>query len=279
MTGAAPRVGAPSPGRRRARARARALVAAALAALAGAVAAWELLGDDPNTRVLGAALGVGGVATAVALATVARHLVPGAGEAREPRHARPPPCLGCAVAATPTRRRVVGGVAAVAVVGAVGGLVGRSRRARDELRGTAWSAGALVVDRDGRPVRPDDVEIGGLVTVWPADAVGAASAQAVLIRVDPTRLGDEPGAPSATPAGLVAYSRLCTHMGCPLALFQQDPDVLVCPCHLAVFDVYDDGRPVQGPAARRLPQLPLDVGDDGLLRAAGDFDSMVGPGA
>lgn len=229
----------------------------------------------------GAALGIGMVALGLALATVAKHLL-GPPDDEEERHAPgSPACQGCHPETGPqTRRRLVVGGSAVAVLGAVGGgalLRGRTD-ARRALRETSWRRGDAVVTDDGRPVRAGDLAPGSFLTVFPDHAIGAADSQAVLLRVDTRLLGSRPRFEALAPDGHVAYSKLCTHMGCPVGLFQQDPDVLVCPCHQAVFDVLDGARPVQGPADRPLPQLPLVIDDDGTLRAGGGFTGPVGPG-
>ena len=77
---------------------------------------------------------------------------------------------------------------------------------------------------------------------------------------------------------LVAYSKICTHAGCPVGLYQAESGLLLCPCHQSTFDVGDGSRPVFGPATRSLPQLPLTLDDDGYLVAGGDFSSPIGPG-
>ncbi|MFP5320676.1 MAG: ubiquinol-cytochrome c reductase iron-sulfur subunit [Acidimicrobiia bacterium] len=257
------------------------LVVSGVGGAALGVTGLVLLATREDHGPAGVALGLGALGLAIALATVAKHLL-GPPDDVEERHAPgSPACQGCRPATAPaTRRRLVAGGAAVAVVGAVGGgtwLRGRSD-ARRRLRSTPWEEGDVVVTEDGRPVRAGDLEAGSFLTVWPEHAIGAADAQAVLLRIDPRRLGSDPRIEERSPEGHVAYSKLCTHMGCPVGLFQQDPDVLVCPCHQAVFDVLDGARPVQGPADRPLPQLPLSIGPDGLLRAAGGFSGPVGPG-
>lgn len=245
------------------------------------VAGVVLLATRDDHGPAGVALGVGLVGLGLALATLAKTLL-GPPEDTEERHAPgSPACLECHPATSPTtRRRLVLGGSALAVVGVVGGgawLHGRSD-ARAQLRTTPWRRGDALVTDDGRPVRAGDLAAGSFLTVWPQHAVGAADAQAVLLRIDPQRLRDQARVARTAPDGHVAYSKLCTHMGCPVGLFQQDPDVLVCPCHQAVFDVFDGARPVQGPADRALPQLPLEIDGDGVLRALGDFDGPVGAG-
>ena len=84
--------------------------------------------------------------------------------------------------------------------------------------------------------------------------------------------------PDASVDGIVAYSKLCTHVCCPVGLYQADSALLLCPCHQSTFDVLDGARPIFGPAARSLPQLPLAVNDAGEIIATDDFDSPVGPG-
>jgi ubiquinol-cytochrome c reductase iron-sulfur subunit len=143
---------------------------------------------------------------------------------------------------------------------------------------TAWTAGSLVVRDDGTPIRADDLPVGTVLTVFPLGAVGRADSQALLIRVPPGSLRLPPDRAAGAPDGIVCYSKVCTHAGCPVGLYRAETHRLLCPCHQSTFDVLRGARPVFGPATRPLPQLPLLVGDDGLLRAAGDFTEPVGPG-
>ena len=135
-----------------------------------------------------------------------------------------------------------------------------------------------VVTEDGRFVRPDELAEGGLATVWPQGHRAAADAPTLLIRVDPEELDLPDDRIDWTVDGIVAYSKLCTHTGCPVGLYQQAEKLLLCPCHQSTFDVLDGARPVFGPAARPLPQLPLGVDDEGFVIATGDFDGPVGGG-
>jgi ubiquinol-cytochrome c reductase iron-sulfur subunit len=75
----------------------------------------------------------------------------------------------------------------------------------------------------------------------------------------------------------VAYSKICTHAGCPVGLYRAESQSLICPCHQSQFDVSDGAKPFFGPAARPLPQLPVGVDDEGILVAQGDFSAPVGP--
>jgi ubiquinol-cytochrome c reductase iron-sulfur subunit len=78
---------------------------------------------------------------------------------------------------------------------------------------------------------------------------------------------------------LVAYSKICTHTGCPVGLLRTDDASLYCPCHQAQFDAARAAVPTFGPATRPLPQLPLGVDGRGYLIALGDFSQPVGPAA
>ena len=51
----------------------------------------------------------------------------------------------------------------------------------------------------------------------------------------------------------VAYSKICTHAGCPASLYEQQTNRLLCPCHQSQFLITDNARPIFGPASRRLP--------------------------
>jgi ubiquinol-cytochrome c reductase iron-sulfur subunit len=86
------------------------------------------------------------------------------------------------------------------------------------------------------------------------------------------------GVGTNTTQGLIAYSKACTHAGCPVALYRSGDHRLVCPCHQSAFDAANAAQVLEGPADHPLPQLPLEIGADGYLRAGGDFNAPVGPG-
>jgi ubiquinol-cytochrome c reductase iron-sulfur subunit len=147
------------------------------------------------------------------------------------------------------------------------------------LKRTPYARGGLrVVQANGDPVRADDLPEDSVVTVWPEGHTDAADAPTLLIRTRPSQeLKPRRGREDWTVEGIVAYSKLCTHVGCPVGLYQAEEGLLLCPCHQSTFNVLDGARPVFGPAARSLPQLPLDVDDDGYVIARGDFSGPVGP--
>jgi ubiquinol-cytochrome c reductase iron-sulfur subunit len=135
---------------------------------------------------------------------------------------------------------------------------------------TRWRKGERIVREDGSPVHVDDVNVDSALTIFPEGATDDAQSVATLIRVAESTPG--------TASGFMVYSRLCTHAGCPVALYRADVKELICPCHQSVFDVLANGAVVAGPADHALPRLPIEVGEDGVLRAGGDFPDPVGPG-
>jgi len=145
------------------------------------------------------------------------------------------------------------------------------------LRRTAWAPGVRLVTTDGRPLRPGDVVAGGVATVWPEGSVHAEDASVVLVRLS----GQPPRPPTnldwVVNGQLVAYSKVCTHAGCPVGLFRERDNALFCPCHQSTFDASSGARPTFGPAARALPQLPLGLDPDGYLIALSDFTEQIGP--
>ena len=144
------------------------------------------------------------------------------------------------------------------------------------LRHTAWREGSRATV-DGRPVRAADLAVGSVLTVFPGDDTSEDSAT-VLIRVDPDRLDLPAGREGWAPDGLVAYSKICTHVGCPVGLYQETTNELLCPCHQSTFDVLRGARPVSGPATRSLPQLPLRIDDEGFVVAQSDYEEPIGAG-
>jgi ubiquinol-cytochrome c reductase iron-sulfur subunit len=148
------------------------------------------------------------------------------------------------------------------------------------LKRTAYAAGGLrVVQEDGTPLRLEDLLPASVVTVWPEGHTDDPDSPTLLIRVgEDQELQPRAGREDWTIDNVVAYSKLCTHVGCPVGLYESESGLLLCPCHQSTFDVLDGARPVFGPAARSLPQLPLALDDEGYLIATGDFSGPVGPG-
>jgi quinol---cytochrome c reductase iron-sulfur subunit len=164
------------------------------------------------------------------------------------------------------------GLAALFPIRSLGPLPGRA------LFRTAWRRGARLVAEDGRPVRLGDLNVGAVLTVFPEGHTEAEDSATVLIRVDAARLQLPAGRAGWAPDGHVAYSKICTHVACPVGLYQEEEHHLLCPCHQSTFDVLAGARPVFGPATRPLPQLPLAVDGEGYLIAQSDYEEPIGPG-
>ncbi|SEQ67456.1 menaquinol-cytochrome c reductase iron-sulfur subunit precursor [Lentzea xinjiangensis] len=139
-------------------------------------------------------------------------------------------------------------------------------------------------------VRPEDVEPGGFETVFPfreserndehalVAALKRSDAPVMLIRMRPNQaIVKRAGQEDFNYGDLYAYSKVCTHLGCPTSLFEQQTGLLLCPCHQSQFDVFEYAKPRFGPATRPLPQLPITVDEDGYLVARSDFIEAVGP--
>jgi ubiquinol-cytochrome c reductase iron-sulfur subunit len=164
------------------------------------------------------------------------------------------------------------GLALLLPVLSLGPAPGRS------LKQTGWRRGLQLVDENGTALTLQSLPEDGFLTVYPQGAVGRADSQALLIRVPKGLLELPPERMAAVPDGsYVAYSKLCTHAGCPVGLYRAQQRTLLCPCHQSQFDVLDGGKPFFGPAAAPLPQLPLGVDANGFLVALGDFYEPVGP--
>ncbi|MGH9300549.1 MAG: Rieske 2Fe-2S domain-containing protein, partial [Acidimicrobiales bacterium] len=146
------------------------------------------------------------------------------------------------------------------------------------LYNTTWRANARLVTAQGKPVNVADIEVGGLVTVFPENDPGGALSQTVLIRVGNSDIVTKPGRETWAPQGYVAYSKVCTHAGCPVGLYEHQLQELLCPCHQSLFKVLEGAQPVFGPAPRPLPQLPLKINAEGYLVAQSDYHEAVGPG-
>lgn len=145
-----------------------------------------------------------------------------------------------------------------------------------------------LVREDYTPIRPADVSVGGQITVFPGIPEGAtnkwADSPTLLIHL---REGDAEEARQRAEGNtrnngsqwgnFLAYSKICTHAGCPASLYEQQTNRLLCPCHQSQFQITDNARPIFGPATRSLPQLPLGVDEEGYFIAKSDYKIAIGP--
>jgi ubiquinol-cytochrome c reductase iron-sulfur subunit len=270
-----------------------ALFAAGLVAFAAFGAAyWQ----NWAPWTLGATLGAGMVLVGAGLTAWGKYLMP-RGPFVEDRHV-----LGSTPeeveafnnalverGATPVRRRkLLGGllagglgvfsiVALFPLVRSMGPLPGNT------LQTTNWRRGSYLVDRAGRRLRASEYGVGSVVSsVFPEGFEDDEEAQAtdVVILIRAAKQGLQTSGPRQTwaPAGFYAYSKMCTHAGCPVGLYEREAVLLICPCHQSMFDVADGAIPVFGPAPRPLPQLPLYIDARGFLRSQSGFGQPTGPG-
>ena len=165
----------------------------------------------------------------------------------------------------------------------------------DALEHTVWKKGMRVVnDVSGTPIKPTEMEIGQLVNAEPAvffatDSEGEpvyegvelqqakAKAAVILVKMKPEDITPAKGRENWGIEGILCFSKICTHVGCPISLWEQQTHHLLCPCHQSTFDLGDNGKVIFGPAARSLPQLPLMLDAEGYLVAQSDFKEPVGP--
>lgn len=141
---------------------------------------------------------------------------------------------------------------------------------------TTWRAGARLMPATGEPAG-FDLPLDGVLTVFPNGDSTDPNSATLLIRVAPELLELPDGRAGWAPDGFVAYSKICTHAGCPVGLYRAAQHTLICPCHQSEFDVLRGAVPINGPAARPLPQLQIERQADGTLVALGDFSEPVGP--
>ncbi len=163
------------------------------------------------------------------------------------------------------------------------------------LEHTVWQEGMRVVrDVVGTPIRPADLEIGDLLNAEPEIIfavdedghhelegvtlqIAKSKGAVVLVRMEPEENKPGEGRENWAVDGILCYSKICTHVGCPISLNERKTHHLLCPCHQSTFDLADAAKVVFGPAARALPQLPLMVDEEGYLVAQSDFREPVGP--
>jgi len=184
------------------------------------------------------------------------------------------------------------GLPAVVALADLGPLPG------DSPAKTVWRPGIrLVQDVDGRPIRPQDVQFGQLINAEPGiffeQEIGGeviepeyegvalnnakAKAAVIVVRMRPDDINPAEGREDWGVDGILCFSKICTHVGCPISLWEQQTQQLLCPCHQSTYDLADNGRVLFGPAARAVPQLPIEVDQYGYLVAKDAFQEPVGP--
>ncbi|MFF3456247.1 Rieske 2Fe-2S domain-containing protein [Streptomyces sp. NPDC002730] len=154
-----------------------------------------------------------------------------------------------------------------------------------KLRKTMWAKGKQLINMNTHePLRPEDIAVGSLTFAMPEGLEEhaedfqkqIAKAALMIVRIQPDEIKDKREL-EWSHDGIVAYSKICTHVGCPISLYEQQTHHVLCPCHQSTFDLSDGARVIFGPAGHALPQLRIGVNDDGNLEALGDFDEPVGP--
>ncbi len=150
------------------------------------------------------------------------------------------------------------------------------------LRHTVWRKGTrLLVYGSNQPITPADFDSnGGMITVVPEgyqdNDEELAKATSIIIKMEPGQL-QAPTNLNWTVDNIVAYSKICTHVGCPAALYDETSRRILCPCHQSTFDATRGALVTFGPAPRPLPQLPITTDAQGYLVAQSDFHEPVGP--
>jgi ubiquinol-cytochrome c reductase iron-sulfur subunit len=276
----------------RAEAAAIVLLLLAAAASAGFVVAYAL---DASTQVLGATLAAALGFVAVALIVAAKRLV--VSEELSDEYTEPDPQdreevvqIVVESGSRLTRKRLLAAAASLAGLSLGAALVTPAVSLGplldpSGLYRTPWRRGRRLVDAKGAPLRAADINPTAFYTAYPEgaspDEIGSP---VVVVRLDPSALQLPPGREGWAPQGILAFSKICTHAGCAVALYRkptfaptQPRPALVCPCHYSTFDPARGAEVIFGPAGRPLPQLPLMIDRKGNLRAGGNFSGAVGP--
>jgi ubiquinol-cytochrome c reductase iron-sulfur subunit len=179
-----------------------------------------------------------------------------------------------------------GALGAVPLVALVGAMIKKPNKGEGQsVFHTYFAKGVALIYADGRRVGPGDLLPGAIATVFPEGHVKAGDSPTLLIRLRPGQVVKARRFKGVDQSkyqwgDFVAYSKICTHAGCPASLYEQQTGRLLCPCHQSQFDVFSDAKPVFGPATRSLPKLPLGVEVvDGqqYFVAEGDFPEAIGP--
>jgi quinol---cytochrome c reductase iron-sulfur subunit len=271
-------------------------IAALLCASLAAIAFVVFYVAVPDNQLLGLALGLAFAFLAVAAIVAGKRVVP-QDKADSEYHDFGDDAAQQEVVATAaegakgiSRRKLIFGATATAglTLGAAAAvpLASLGPNVGEQVYATPWRRGRRLVKENGDPLRADEVVYGTFFTAFPEGAdprdIGSP---VILVRVPVERLDLPDDRRRGAPDGVIAFSKICPHAGCAVSMYRHPKyegagapeDALVCPCHYSTFDPARGGALLFGPAGRDLPQLPLEVGSDGVLAAAGDFYTPPGP--
>jgi len=262
---------------------------------AGFIVVYAVDAIPADTQLLGLSLGLALLFFAIALIVVGKSLVP----EEELTHEYPPPAhpheQALIVEAVDeavdgiTRRRLlklglIGTGGALGLAAITPALSFGPALTIKRFLGTPWRRGRRLVDETGKPYRADDIAESSFYKAFPeGGSKEELGAPLIVVRLPRSQL--DLGAMAGYDAdGIVAYSAICTHAGCAVSMYRtpkfppvEPRPALVCPCHYSTFDPARAGEVIFGPAGRRLPMLPLRADARGFLRAAGNFNDVVGP--
>jgi ubiquinol-cytochrome c reductase iron-sulfur subunit len=272
-----------------------ALLLAAAACAAVFIALYAIQDLPGHTQLLGLSLGLCFALLSAACVLASRRLVPIEEIEEDYPEEHPPEQEELAQVIRESGTRITRKRLLAAAAGTAGGAVGLAALTPalslgpaldvDPLYRTPWRRGRRLVDDRGRPFSSADIELETFYTAYPEGAAtDTLGAPLVVVRVPASELALPADRRDWAVDGIVAYSKICTHAGCAIALYRKptfppaEPrPALVCPCHYSTFDPARAGKVLFGPAGRNLPQLPLMADRAGRLRAAGNFSGPVGP--
>ncbi|MHB8531362.1 MAG: QcrA and Rieske domain-containing protein [Solirubrobacteraceae bacterium] len=275
------------------------IVAVALLAAGALAVAFFLLYafDGGDTQLLGLSLGLALLAIATALIVAAQRVFPREtaveprptlAEDRQPLEAQVADQLAAGGEGL-SRRRLLLGAAGIAGTGLTAAVIAPLDSLGPNVGGTIdttpWRNGTVLVSEAGVPLSADDVIEGSFTTAFPEGAdMRELGSPVVVVRVEPATLRLPAARAGWAPEGILAFSKICTHAGCAVALYRSplneetsQPPALVCPCHYSTFNVRRAAAVEFGPAGRPLPQLPLRIRADRVLLAGGGFSGPIGP--
>lgn len=260
-----------------------------------------LIGDtSASNAALGLALGLGTLLIGIGAIHWAKKLMSDVELSQERHHLEPEPETRAEAMALVAEggmesglgqrkmlRRSLIGAMALFPLPLIVPLLDLGPRPKGEMNQTLWTEGMpIVVDVTYQRIRPEDIPVGSLINAVPGDLPKVeeetknlnerAKSAIILVRLQPDQIRTQQG-PNWDYQGILAYSKICTHVGCPTSLYEQRSHHLLCPCHQSTFDLADSGNVVFGPAARRMPQLAITVDSEGYLVARGPFAEPVGP--
>lgn len=187
-----------------------------------------------------------------------------------------------------TRRKFTFGIVLASVAAAFGSLLATLKVLSPAKQGGGYVATVVAGDglvyaeggNAGQVIQASAMKVGDATLAYPSGKSSNPANLVQLIRLEQSSF-KPPVRMELTDQGFVAYSAICTHLGCTVSWMKNErspaASVTECFCHNSVFDPAAGAKVLGGPAPIPLAQVGIKVSNEGTIVFTGGFTGPIGP--